>query len=111
MGGMTMPVGSFPKGKCFYGWYDMAGNAGEWCQDWFTTNYFKLNGARKNPEGPTEEQAEVRDFSGKKNKARVLRGGAWASAPSYCRTVNRYSNAPSHRNYANGLRVAVAVSR
>jgi formylglycine-generating enzyme required for sulfatase activity len=110
-GGNTTPVGSFPQGKCFYGCYDMAGNAYEWCQDWFTTNYYKLKDARKNPEGPTEEQAEVRDFSGKKSKARVLRGGTWYNYPSYCRSVIRNSRYPSYRSNSYGFRVVVAVSR
>jgi formylglycine-generating enzyme required for sulfatase activity len=113
MGGMTMSVGSFPKDKCFYGCYDMAGNASEWCEDWFTTNYYKLKDAKRNPEGPTEEQAEVRDFTGKKSKARVLRGGAWGgNATSLCRVVHRSYYYPSSRTLharfpGGGFRLAV----
>ena len=35
----TAPVGSFkPNG---YGLYDLAGNAQEWCADWYDSNYYR----------------------------------------------------------------------
>jgi iron(II)-dependent oxidoreductase len=111
-GGNTTPVGSSPKGKCFYGCYDMAGNAYEWCADWFMTNYLKLKDAKRNPEGPTEEQAEEKDFSGKKSKARLLRGGCWSRHSGFCRTVGRVFLAhPSYRYSDYGFRVVVRLAR
>jgi formylglycine-generating enzyme required for sulfatase activity len=89
LGGMTLPVGSFPKDRSFYACHDMAGNAYEWCADWFKTDYYKLQDAKRNPEGPNEEEAEEEDFSGKKSKARVLRGGSWYYNSGGCRTVYR----------------------
>ena len=119
LGGMTLPVGSLPKGKSPYGCYDMAGNADEWCADWLKTDYYKLKDAKrnvaptatKNPEGPSEDDAEECDFSGKKCKARVLRGGSWNFNPGSCRTVARHRYYPSYRsgNYYYGLRVAVVA--
>jgi formylglycine-generating enzyme required for sulfatase activity len=109
LGGNTMPVGSFPKGRCFYGCYDIAGNVYEWCGDWFKTDYYRLKDARKNPQGPSEEQAEECDFTGKKMKARVLRGGSWHDGSGPCRTVNRVRYYPSYRVY--GFRVVVVPTR
>jgi formylglycine-generating enzyme required for sulfatase activity len=110
-GGNTMPVGSFPKGISFYGCYDMAGNASEWCADWFMTNYFKLKDAKRNPEGPSEEEAEEKDFSGKKSKARLLRGGSWNDFSGLCRSVYRHCYSPSARSNRYGFRVVVSVVR
>jgi formylglycine-generating enzyme required for sulfatase activity len=110
-GGTTMPVGSFPKGKCFYGCYDMAGNVYEWCADWYMTNYFKLKDAKRNPEGPSEEEAEEKNFSGKKMKARLLRGGSWSYNSGNCRTVSRLCYCPSFRGNYYGFRVVVSVVR
>jgi formylglycine-generating enzyme required for sulfatase activity len=113
-GGNTTPVGSFPKGESFYGCYDMAGNVYEWCQDWFMGDYYKLKDAKRNPEGPTEEQAEEVDFSGKgdKIKARVLRGGSWCSPFSGgCRPVVRHRAHSSRRFYNHGFRVVVRLAQ
>jgi formylglycine-generating enzyme required for sulfatase activity len=107
-GGDTTAAGSFPKGKCFYGCYDMAGNAYEWCRDWFITNYYTLKDAKRNPQGPTEEQAEEFDFRGHKSKARVLRGGVWSSHSIHCRTIRRYIDCPSAHNSNYGFRVVVS---
>jgi formylglycine-generating enzyme required for sulfatase activity len=108
-GGNTMPVGSLPKGKSFYGCHDMAGNAGEWCEDWFVRDYFRLKEAKRNPQGPTEEQAEDKDFSGKKKgKARLVRGGSWDSHSGNCRTPDRNCYYPSYRDDTCGFRVVVA---
>jgi formylglycine-generating enzyme required for sulfatase activity len=108
-GGNTMPVGSFPKGMSFYGCYDMAGHAYEWCSDWYKSGYYKLNDAKNNPQGPKEVDVEEVDFYGRKSKLRVLRGGSWGAAPSYCRSVNRYPYGPAYRNYSHGFRVVMAA--
>jgi hypothetical protein len=105
-----MPVGSFPKGKCFYGCYDMAGNAWEWCADWFTSDYYKLKDGSKNPQGPSEEDAEEIDSGGgKKSKGRVQRGGSWNYPSEWCRCSCRSRAYPVYRANACGFRVAVSA--
>ncbi len=62
----THSVGSFPMGASPYGAMDMAGNAWEFCADWYGVNYYK-NAPVKNPTGPATGAGETH----------VLRGGSW----------------------------------
>ncbi len=58
----THPVGQKkPNG---WGLYDMYGNVAEWCNDVYSTNYYKRSPA-KNPRGP------------EKGDIKALRGGGW----------------------------------
>ncbi|MGO8672689.1 MAG: formylglycine-generating enzyme family protein [Capsulimonadaceae bacterium] len=61
------PVGSKPSGASPYGVLDMAGNAWEWCSDWFDAGYYSLS-AVVNPIGPPT------------GTYRILRGGSWLHA-------------------------------
>ncbi len=78
------------------GIYDMLGNVREWCNDWFSANYYKkcvVKGIVNNPKG--ENSANIK----------VLRGGCfdWNSAnlvPTY-----RNYNPPSNSYFANGFRL------
>jgi formylglycine-generating enzyme required for sulfatase activity len=62
--GSTAPVGSFPRGASPNRALNMAGNAWEWCADWYDQSYYKTAPAR-NPPGP--------EAGGR----RVARGGCW----------------------------------
>lgn len=70
--GQIDPVGSFPTDKSPYGAFDLAGNAREWCVDWYSANGYQEairrgeNGVAQNPTGPAFPEAE---------KLRVVRGG------------------------------------
>jgi formylglycine-generating enzyme required for sulfatase activity len=70
MVGDTMKVGSYPAGASPFGILDMAGNVGEWVNDFFDSKYYDL-GIVLNPTGPVS-RADV--FS------RVVRGGHWGDA-------------------------------
>ena len=60
----TAPPGKFDQGRSPYGVYDMAGNIGEWVEDWYDGNYY-ANSAHVNPLGPNT------------GTRRVDRGGSW----------------------------------
>lgn len=59
-----------------WGLYDMCGNVAEWCNDFYSADYYKRS-PQKNPRG------------GAKGNERVLRGGAWNSSVNACRSSYR----------------------
>jgi formylglycine-generating enzyme required for sulfatase activity len=72
----TAPAGSFAANG--YGLYDMAGNAWEWCNDWYQSDYYT---GRPNPDvNPTGP------ISG---SSRVERGGGWGNYAIGCRAAIR----------------------
>jgi formylglycine-generating enzyme len=80
----TAPVGSFPPNG--YGLVDMIGNAWEWTADWYTERHEvgspccgtmadRAGGSEAGSVDPTDLAAIPR---------KVLKGGSWACAESYC---------------------------
>jgi len=77
----THPVGQ--KKPNAWGLYDMHGNVGEWCLDW---------------------------YPGYEGSDRVIRGGSWGSFAFNCRSAHRNYNCPSFYYINFGFRVALAPS-
>ncbi len=87
----TMEIGNYPANS--FGLYDVAGNAGEWCADWYDEGYYSAS-PEENPTGP--DQGE--------NK--VVRGGAWGTPAFYLRVASRGSFNPKYFDHRIGFRCA-----
>lgn len=78
------------------GLYDMSGNVWEWCNDWYSEDYYSIS-TRRNPLGP--------EFGTEK----VIRGGSYASiiSPSVfsLEVTNRFKNSPTDRSTNMGFRL------
>jgi formylglycine-generating enzyme required for sulfatase activity len=96
-GSQTAPVGSYPSGASPYGCMDMAGNAMEWCKDWYSATYY-ADGPLVDPPGPAS------------GTTRILRGGHFmhAGPPDDCYlvTYSRLGGAPTAEGNEIGFRMA-----
>lgn len=90
--GTAAVVGSYNPNK--WGLYDMHGNVGEWCLDWYGTvaNGIVLDGE------------PVGCLSG---TSRALRGGYYRAPALYCRSTARLSNNPSRGYPYFGFRLVI----
>jgi formylglycine-generating enzyme required for sulfatase activity len=82
-GGSVARVGT--KQSNALGFYDMLGNVGELCSDWYDS-YDSLRSGVSDPQGPASKYY------------RVVRGGSFAGSDSTCRASSRYNDGPASRN-------------
>jgi len=93
--GDTSAVGSYPAGASPYGALDMAGNAWEWVNDWYSSSYYSSS-PYSNPSGPAT------------GNSRVLRGGGWGFFDRDLRAAYRNTGAPTAQSCALGFRCVAA---
>jgi formylglycine-generating enzyme required for sulfatase activity len=91
-------VGSYPAGASPYGALDMAGNAWEWVNDWYSATYYSQSPG-SNPTGP------------KNGDRHVLRGLSWQNNWDVVRSAYRFAGNPTDVNvYIPGFRCARGTS-
>lgn len=92
----SSPIDGYSDSASNYGCRDMAGNAWEWCKDWYLDTYYSQlpPGGWIEPQGPENGQY------------RSIRGGSWYDGNDGCRCAYRNCTYP-HNSYTNvGFRVA-----
>jgi formylglycine-generating enzyme required for sulfatase activity len=89
----TTAVNHFHPLANAWGLCDLHGNAWEWCQDHWHSNY---------DNAPTDGSAWLTDDQ---DASRVIRGGSWDSVPRNCRSACRFLNNPGLRFDRIGFRL------
>ena len=93
--GDTSEVGSYPRGASPYGALDMAGNVGEWVNDWWQSDYYRVS-PPSNPPGPVS------------GTSKVVRGVSWHTDWYGLRLAYRYDRYPDYHDYIIGFRCGVS---
>jgi formylglycine-generating enzyme required for sulfatase activity len=89
--GHPVNVKSYPRNP--FGLYDMSGDVWEWCNDWYSDDYY----ATSPSQDPTGAQTGY---------SRATRGGSWGGDEIGCRAANRYVLSPDMKGSHIGFRVA-----
>jgi formylglycine-generating enzyme required for sulfatase activity len=91
-------AGIRPSGAGPYGLLDTGGNMWEYCEDWYSPDYFKSS-PPKDPPGP------------KTGRARIVKGGSWDSRPTVLSASSRNFAYTGYREGDFGFRCAANPPR
>ncbi|GAA4730784.1 formylglycine-generating enzyme family protein [Flavisolibacter ginsenosidimutans] len=81
------------------GIYDMTGNVSEWCSDWYSPGFYKVERSRLNPAGPVT------------GKEKVIRGGNFKDyVGDHFRPSFRNKRTPASKSNEVGFRVVLSLS-
>jgi formylglycine-generating enzyme required for sulfatase activity len=95
----SLPVGSYPSGASPFGVLDMAGNVGEWVNDWYIADFYAQQ--QRSPQQPVIDPRGPVTGTDK-----VIRGGSWDNPPFFARTVHRLNARPDSALVSVGFRCA-----
>jgi formylglycine-generating enzyme required for sulfatase activity len=97
----TAAVGSFEQDVSPFGVMDMTGNAAEWTNDWFHSEYYE-NSPAENPQGHQQEYSE--------HGVKTIRGGHCLSAYEVNGlTYQRFANYPKAASRGRGFRCVMGA--
>jgi sulfatase modifying factor 1 len=94
------PVGS--KRPSELGVYDLLGNVGEWCWDYFDIEYYSIS-PKNNPSGPTKGYDPMY-FGESFSNIRSNRGCSWKTTRKYCTPTFRFRS-PALQRGTIGIRL------
>lgn len=94
------PVGQ--KRPNILGLYDMLGNVGEWCWDYYRADYY-VGSPQRNPAGP-DSGYDPRNFDENVREIRVSRGSSWLDTAGSSTEVYRFRSEATNMSVA-GIRL------